>query len=740
MRQLLSPQYPASTNCSVENPEFLVIPGIDESSDNVHVLFRREIIVESKGKITFFIASCGHYSFNINGFYGIGPVRSTDSRIFYDSYDLTEILTPGINRIEVELHYPGSSYRTIPACVPALWVQITGAADAPWEWALDCRHQKAFEYTFQLGKCENRDDRKNNFSFAPATVALNPNGVEICPRPIPALTNDEIPFEKIVRCGFLPEFSPDDDDFAERLANEVLTPDAAAFNGSEFAPPPCGYYGTFAILDLGKEFYGNVEIEIESDESLIIDRAYDEVLTFSRVKARYAFGKWIPKARHAGDSYRFADRRITLPGKNLISVSFADRGGRFVEIAIRNHTKAVKVTKITAIDRIYPVQASHFACDDPFFNRLDEMCAHTVRHCVADTFVDCPWREQAFWVNDVEVSGRYYLLLGSDPAILEHVLQVALDGRKKYNWLPAVYPAGDSMPFLSIPAIWVLILYDCYLHTGNKEFVEKMLPKAVEVLNDYAQFTDESSLVPEHPSWWNFIDLAYVNAKSDLQGHTAVLNALIAAAWRCVARMGNNQEAEEKAQKICSAMKKYLWDESDRMFRDSDVANHGFELRSAHPAAILLCYDLMPELFEDLSKQLYAPGVLQPEPYYQRFSVEAALKTGQTDKCEQEIRQIWAEMVNSDSPTVWELSKFGPRPDSNTANSCCHAFSAAPMWYCRRVMAGIRPVEPGFKTFECHPLYKGDFHCIQPTPYGNIEAIQKSGKLTVNFPDAIKRV
>ena len=296
------------------------------------------------------------------------------------------------------------------------------------------------------------------------------------------------------------------------------------------------------------------------------------------------------------------------------------------------------------------------------------------------------------------------------------------------------------MPFLSIPAIWVIVLYDCYLHSGNKGFVEKMLPAAREVLNDYLQFTDETGLVPEHPSWWNFIDLAYVNSKADLQGHTAVLNALIAAAWRCVARMGDDHEAENRAQKICSAMKKQLWDNSRKMFRDSDVAGHGLELYSAHPAAILLCYDLMPELFEELAQQLYAEGVLQPEPYYQRFSVEAALKTGQVAHCEKEIRRIWADMVASDSPTVWELSEHGPRPDSNTANSCCHAFSAAPLWFCRRVLAGIRPLEPGYKKFVCDPVYKGNFHCIQPTPRGPIEAIQKDGKLTVNFPPELKRV
>ena len=740
MKQQLYPQFPAALYPHTADPSFFIVPGTTAESDNVHALFRRKIFVEKQKNITLFIATCGHYFFTVNGFYGSGPVRSTDYRIFYDSYDLSQALTAGENILEIELHYPGSSYRTMPAGIPALWVQLTGTDDGCWEYAPDVRHQKSFEYTFQLGKCENRDDRKNNFSFSPAVTAPKPDDITLVPRPIPALTNEKIPFSKIVKCGFLPEFSADDDDFATRLATEVQCPAENAFDGTCFAPPPAGFHGTFATLDLGREFYGNVEIELESDESIIVDRSYDEILTFGRVKSAYAFCKWIPRARHAGDAYRFADRRITVPGSHIIRVNFADRGGRFVEIAIRNHTKPVKIKQICAVDRIYPVQSSAFSCDDPFFNRLDAMCAHTVRHCVSDTFVDCPWREQAFWVNDVEVAARYYFLLSADPAIVEHVLQVALDGRKKYNWLPAVYPAGDSMPFLSIPAIWVLILYDCHLHTDNKAFIEKMLPEAVRVLTDYDQFTDETGLVPEHPSWWNFIDLAYVNAKADLQGHTAVLNTLIAAAWRCIARMGADPAAEEKAQKICAALKKHLWDDDKQMFRDSDVPGHGFERQSAHPAAILLCYDLMPELFDALSQQLYGENVLQPEPYYQRFSVEAALKTDQVEKCEAEIRRIWAEMVNSDSPTVWELSQYGPHPDSNTANSCCHAFSAAPMWFCRRVLAGIRPLEPGFKSFVCTPFYKGDFHCIQPTPYGAIEVIQKAGQLSVSHPAEIKRI
>lgn len=739
MATLLDPLYPAP-EFNFSGIPFYTVPGTDAESDNVHVLFKTGIVFNGTSKVLFHLAVHGHYCFYINGFHATGPVRSTDSRIFYDSYDLTDVLQKGENFLTLELHYPGSSYRTVPAGIPAFTAAFEGAEHTAWHYAPDLRHKKSFEFTFQLGKCENRDDREENFTFTEAEKAVNPNKVELLPRPIPPLTCDKYPFEKLCKCGFLPEFSPDDDDFARRLAEEVQFTAPEAFKEGIVAPPPPGYHGTFLIFDLEREFYGKVEIELETQNTIIVDRSYAEMLTFSRVKSRYAFGKWRPKARHAGDSYRFADRRILPPGKHTVSVNFSDRGGRFLEIALRNHTREVKINRVTAVDRIYPVHGSFFKCDDPFFNRLDAMCDHTVRHCAADTFVDCPWREQAFWINDLEVAARYYFLLSADPALIEHILLVALDGRKKYHWMPAVYPAGDSMPFLSIPAIWVIVLYDLYLHCGKSPFIEKMVPVAMDLLNDYKEFTDETGLVPEHPAWWNFIDLAYVNSKADLKGHTAVLNALIAAAWRCVARMGDVEEAERNAASVCDAMKKHLWNDSLKMFRDSDVPRHGFDLYSSHPAAILLCYDLMPELSEALTAQLYGEGVLQPEPYYQRFTIEAALKTGQLEKCDKEIRRIWGKMVDSDSPTVWELAQFGPLPDSNTANSCCHAFSAAPMWYCRRVLAGIRPVAPGYKEFTCQPVYKGDFHCIQPTPYGNIEAIQKDGNLTVKFPPELKRV
>ena len=101
MKQQLFPQFPAAAYPHTENPEFFIVPGATAESDNVHALFRRKIVVGQEKNVTLFIASCGHYFFTVNGFYGSGPVRSTDYHIFYDSYDLSQHLSEGENLLEI---------------------------------------------------------------------------------------------------------------------------------------------------------------------------------------------------------------------------------------------------------------------------------------------------------------------------------------------------------------------------------------------------------------------------------------------------------------------------------------------------------------------------------------------------------------------------------------------------------------------------------------------------------------
>ena len=103
MQKLLTPLWPAPALEVLEPVSFLTVPGTTADSDDVHARFRKKFRREQGKKLLFCISAHGRYRFELNGrFFGLGPVRGSDFRIFYDTYDLTEALDPGENEITVQ--------------------------------------------------------------------------------------------------------------------------------------------------------------------------------------------------------------------------------------------------------------------------------------------------------------------------------------------------------------------------------------------------------------------------------------------------------------------------------------------------------------------------------------------------------------------------------------------------------------------------------------------------------------
>ena len=78
---------------------------------------------------------------------------------------------------------------------------------------------------------------------------------------------------------------------------------------------------------------------------------------------------------------------------------------------------------------------------------------------------------------------------------------------------------------------------------------------------------------------------------------------------------------------------------------------------------------------------------------------------------------------------AWDNS-LKPNQDWN------HAWGAAPANLIPRCIAGIKPLEPGFKRFTVtpHPGKLKEFYCKHPTPYGAIELEFKQSKYTLTVP------
>jgi alpha-L-rhamnosidase len=87
------------------------------------------------------------------------------------------------------------------------------------------------------------------------------------------------------------------------------------------------------------------------------------------------------------------------------------------------------------------------------------------------------------------------------------------------------------------------------------------------------------------------------------------------------------------------------------------------------------------------------------------------------------IRLHWGRVAKSGATTLWESSIYKPRKLFHGGiGSLCHAFGTAPIGVMQRLLLGVKPLEPGFKTFSFAPASCGLENASGsiPTPSGDI--------------------
>ncbi len=737
----------------------ITFPGADAAKDNVYLLARKQFQVNSRLESAIIhLCAQARYILYVNGeLLGQGPVIGSDLTSYYDSYEIADKLTEGTNFLALEIHYPGNHFRTCSPGIPGFQCGITADIDwqdDDWQICLDpSRIDDAKELTFQAGYTVYRDLRDvpdnwqrfaDNYPGWTTAIIKEATVFKLLPRDIPPLTRDIVNPAKLVGSGTVPPETGDSRqaDFAALIDAGAQTPDATVFKqDSGEITALADASGVFLTYDFAREVYGSIIVRLVAPAGTVLDIVHGEMLEDNRLDAYYPFGERRPRAKTTSDGLRFADRHILAEGTNDIEIRLQDRGFRFAQLIFRNHGKPITLKKFAVENRVYPVgNEGKFSSDNEYYNKLWQICRHTVCHCLGDHFIDCPWREQAFWINDFLVSNLYYFNLTSDPRLPRRSFDLAFDGFSKYGALPAVYPAGDPLFFPSMPALWVLTLYEYYLYSGDDQGRYELLPKMDALLTQYNEMGGDDGLIPNHETWWNFIDIGYMDAGVELKGYTAILNSLVAAAYKCAAELHSDEITSSaysaRSQAICAAMQLRLWDARNNRFRDSTEKGFGLETFSVHPHAVMICFDLMPEDNAKFAKVLTNPDAIPAEPYFQRFVMEALAKSGRHDLAEKTIESLWYEMVKSDSPTVWEIAVKGPKA-RGVAQSLCHAFSCAPLAYCARTIAGIVPLKPGFKEFSFQPtsIRIKNFSCSQPVPNGMIEVNKNDNSIELTVPE-----
>lgn len=730
---------------------WISVPG--RKGRNYYFLVRQRFTLASVPRTAVLrVAADSRYALYVNGrFVGDGPVRGTHRRYFFDSYDMAGCLRPGDNWIAADVHCPRQDTYTVAPHAPAFLAEIEGvtATDATWQVRPDpSHHSEALHYTFQVGFSEWKDlsaegrewqmgkDGAAGWRSAVAVGAPeNFGGRLVTARPIAGLTRDLVRPAAVVGFGRTPswESAALDRKYAARMAKEAHLPAGpgqfrnwraiASGSGSASILPYGKNDGAYLILDFGQEVFGHLLADIETSGPALMDVGHADHLRERRAATA-----------PAGTSYRFADRFVLRKGRQVVAQRLHSRGGRYLQIVFRNVDKPIRVHSIQFLNRVYACEPqASFSCSDPLLNQLWQMCLHTVRLCSSDTFMDCPWREQAFWTNDQAVTNLVYLAMTGDPVFAAHNLRVGADGALPNGLIPAVYPSGRKTRFPILPALWTWTLADYYQYTGDGATLKELLPQMRNGLRLYDDWRDTDGLVPDQPEMSNFVDWGYRGVP--LRGKTAALNMAIAAAYKCAAGLekavgaGDRADAcAAKAREAVTALNTVLWDASRGVYRDC-TRPEGAPTMSQHPLAVGLAFDLLrgAQRRRALSN-LLDRSLIQAELYFQQYVLASLVRHGRMFEALQVIGQLWGTMVAANSPTVWE-SKLGAEAFHGCA-SMCHAFSCAPMHVMQAGVLGIRPLRPGFRQFslapQLGPLTFAEGHV--PTPHGIIEArCQRAG-------------
>lgn len=472
------------------------------------------------------------------------------------------------------------------------------------------------------------------------------------------------------------------------------------------------------VFDLGQNLVGWVRLEVEGDPGTVVTLRHAEVLD--------KYGNFYT------ENLRSADQKVTYTlkggGVEVYEPHFTFQGFRYVAVeGLPGEPSLDNITGIV-IHSDMP-RTGHFESSHPLVNQLQHNIVWGQKGNFLDVPTDCPQRDERLgWTGDAQAFARTAAFnFNVAPFFTKWLADLAAD-QKQNGAIPHVIPdvlthgqkeGGGSAGWADAS---VIVPWTMYLAYGDRRILEQQYDSMVKWVEYMRGQAGERYLWAsgQHFGDW----LAYSTTRSDYPGATTDKD-LIATAFfgystsllqRAAEVLGKEEDAKEYAE---------LFSNIQQAFVKEFVTPNGRLASNTQTAYVLaLQFDLLPEdmrpqaaerLVEDIRRfgNHLTTGFLGT-PYL----CHTLSRFGHTDVAydllNQETYPSWLYPVKMGATTIWERWD-GIKPDSTFQdagmNSFNHyAYGAIGEWL-YSVVAGIDidPDEPGYKHVLIQPQPGGGF-------------------------------
>jgi hypothetical protein len=408
----------------------------------------------------------------------------------------------------------------------------------------------------------------------------------------------------------------------------------------------------------------------------------------------------------------------------------------------------VQVLSVQYLETGYPASfVGDFKSSSGLLDTLWEKSRRTLYVTMRDTFMDCPCRERAQWPGDmvVQLAQVPYCLDRTADALVRKGLYETFRWQLESGILYGPVPEGNwrmELPAQMLSLVSAYGVWTYYMHTGDHQMLESIYAGMKRYL-DLWEF-QENGLIVYRPDTkgevpvnidgvetgtWDWIDWGdQIDCEPALNGWFVLAAEGVQRVARELGMDADVAEIEAKAQQVREAIRTQYWNPEKGGF-----VSAGFEFLPDDrvQALMILCGAAEVEHTPTLLKIFNQ--VEEACPYMEKYILEAMFAMGEPVEALNRMRRRYRSLVENDNSTLWERWPEA----SDHPGTINHSWSGGPLTLLSSIVAGIRPLEPGWGRLIVQPM-AGDLtqiRCSLQAPQGMLclEAELTEGNWLLNL-------
>lgn len=389
---------------------------------------------------------------------------------------------------------------------------------------------------------------------------------------------------------------------------------------------------------------------------------------------------------------------------------------RYVQMKIETADEPLDILRFAYRATGYPLEVkTNVSASDPDFASIWDISVRTLRRCMHETYMDCPFYEQLQYAMDGRSEILYTYAVSADDRLARQAMEAFRLSQRPDGLTNSDAPTakGNVIPGFSI--YYLLMVHDHMMYFGDKELVKEHLPAIDRILAFFDGHLNELGLVGKiggpimRSKYWSFIDWSTRwNATGGvptacLKGcgsitmesllylyglqHTAELTEF-------VGRSGLAGEYRERAEALRAAIRKTCLGayKGQPMLQDGP----GVDEYSVHTQVFaILTGTVTPEEGRAMLRATVGnPELPQASVAFAFYLFRALERCGWYEKTD-ELWELWRQMVRDHMTTCVE--------NDTDARSDCHAWASLLCYELPAVILGVRPTAPGFAAISLRP-------------------------------------